>query len=310
MNLTPFPNHPFTMTVCRELGIPRRRVAAAMRNGVLVRLFRNVYVDSRTEMTVEARAYAASLVMSRHSVICDRTAAWIWGVDCFRFRELDVVPPLETRTLRGHRAPTRSGVRAGQRDLDASDWVWVSGVRVTTPLRTALDLGCVLPRRDSLAAMDALARAHGLTSIDLVRAARRYFRRRGVVQLRELAALVDPRAESQGESWTRIEIHDQGLPRPEVNWWVYDHGVPTYRLDLAYPHAQVAIEYDGEQFHTSEADKRADAERRGWLERHGWTVIVVDKYSFTDEAIALWIEQIRTALAEAQRPPRRWYARS
>ena len=95
-----------------------------------------------------------------------------------------------------------------------------------------------------------------------MRAARKYFRRRGVVQLRELAALVDPRAESQGESWTRIEMHDQGLPRPEVNWWVYDHGVPKYRLDLAYPHAKVAIEYDGEEFHTSQEDKQADAERR------------------------------------------------
>jgi hypothetical protein len=270
---------------------------------------RNVYVRADVALTMEERAGAAALVISPHAVVADRTAAWIWGVDCFSFRELDVVPPLETRTLRGHRAPTRSGLRAGQRDLDATDWVFVSGVRVTTPLRTALDLGCVLSRRDALAAMDALARAHGLTSADLVTAARRYFRRRGVVQLRELAALVEPRAESAGESWTRIEMHDQGLPQPQVNWWVYENGVPRYRLDLAYPHAKVAIEYNGEEFHTSEQDKHADADRREWLERHGWTVIVIDKSSFTDEAIAIWSDEIRTALAHAQRPPRRWYAR-
>jgi hypothetical protein len=259
---------------------------------------------------MEDRAGAAALVISPHAVVADRTAAWIWGVDCFRFRELDVVPPLETRTLRGHRAPARSGVRAGQRDLESSDWVHVAGVRVTTPLRTALDLGCVLTRRDALAAMDALARAHGFMSTELMRAVRSYYRRRGVVQLRELAALVDPRAESAGESWTRIEMHDHGLARPEVNWWVYEHAVPKYRIDLAYPHAKVAIEYNGDEFHSSEADKQADAERRAWLERHGWIVIVVDKDSFTDEAIAIWIEEIRTALADAQRPPRRWYTRS
>ena len=74
--------------------------------------------------------------------------------------------------------------------------------------------------------------------------------------------------------------------------------------------SKVAIEYDGEEFHTSDEDKRADAERRDWLRRHGWTVIVVDKNSFSDEAIALWSEAIRTALADAQRPPRRWDARS
>ena len=78
---------------------------------------------------------------------------------------------------------------------------------------------------------------------------------------------------------------------------------------MAYPHAKVAIEYNGEEFHSSEEDREADSERRAWLERHGWTVIVIDKDSFTDEAIAMWIEEIRTALGDAQRPPRRWYAR-
>jgi hypothetical protein len=304
-----FPSYPFTWPMARERGISRARLVNGLRRGDLVRLLRNVDVRAGTPLSMEDRAAAAALVISPHAVVVDRTAAWIWGVDCFRFRELDVVPPLETRTFRGHRAPTRSGVRGGQRDLGPSDWVLVAGVRVTTPLRTALDLGCMLGRRDALAAMDALARAHGFTSAELVRAAGRYFRRRGVVQLRELAALVDPRAESAGESWTRSEMHDQGLPRPEVNWWVYEHGVPKYRLDLAYPHAKIAIEYNGEEFHTSDEDKQADAERLSWLERHGWTVIVIDKNSFTDEAIVVWIESIRTALADAQRPPRRWYVR-
>jgi hypothetical protein len=304
-----FPPYPFTWPMARERGLSRARLVNGLRRGALVRLLRNVYVRTDIELTMEDRASAAALVISPHAVVADRTAAWIWGVDCFSFRELDVVPPLETRTLRGHRAPTRSGIRGGQRDLASSDWVFVAGVRVTTPLRTALDLGCMLGRRDALAAMDALARAHGFTSAELVRAAHRYFRRRGVVQLRELAALVEPRAESAGESWTRIEMHDQGLPRPEVNWWVYEHGVPKYRLDLAYPHAKVAIEYNGEEFHTCEEDKKADAKRRSWLESHGWIVVVIDKNSFGDDAIAMWSDEIRTALAHAQRSPHRWYVR-
>jgi len=307
--MTEFPPYPFTWPMARDRGISRTRLVNGLRHGVLVRLLRNVYVRADTELTMADRAGAAALVISPHAVVADRTAAWIWGVDCFSFRELDVVPPLETRTLRGHRAPTRSGIRGGQRDLGPDDWVFISGVRVTTPLRTALDLGCNLSRRDALAAMDALARAHGFTPTEIMCAAHRYFRRRGVVQLRELAALVDARAESAGESWTRIEMHDQGLPRPELNWWVYADGVPKYRLDLAYPHARIAIEYNGEEFHTSKEDKEADAERLSWLERHGWTVIVIDKNSFTDEAIAIWSESIRTALADAQRPPRRWYVR-
>jgi very-short-patch-repair endonuclease len=282
----------------------------AVHQHVLVRLFRNVYVRADLQLSVEERARAAALVISAHAVVCDRTAAWIWGVDCFQFRELDVIPPLEVRTLRGHRACDRSQIRGGQRDLRDRDWVRVSGVRVTTPLRTAMDLGCVLGRRDALAAMDALARNYGLTSRDLVVALPTYARRRGVIQLRELAALVDPRAESPRESWVRLEMHDHGLPSPEVNWDVVVDGVPKYRIDVAYPHAKVAIEYNGEDNHTSPEDRRADAERREWLESHGWVVIDVDKHSFADEAVSSWIEQIRSALARAQRPPQRWYQRT
>ena len=309
MNITTFPTRPFTMTDCRELGIPRRQVAAAVRNGVLVRLFRNVYLVARPTMTVEERACAASFVISKHSVICDRTAAWIWGVDCFRWRELDVAPPLESFTTRGHRASARAEIRSGERDLKPTDFVTVGGIRVTTPLRTALDLGCRLSRRDALAAIDALMRAQHLTTGQLAACLPQFVGRRGVVQLRELVALADGRAESQGESWTRIEMHDHGLPRPEPQWWVSVGGVPTFRLDLAYPRARIAIEYDGEEFHSSPEDRQADSDRRAWLERHGWVVIIVTKDSFTDEALDAWIDDVRRALAEAQRVPVRRFVR-
>jgi len=295
--------------MARDLGISRSRIVNGVRNGALVRLLRNVYMRSDVPIAMEDRARAAGLVISPHAVVCDRTAAWVWDVDCFKLRELDVVPPLESCTLRGHRASDRPEIRGGQRDLRPDDWVVVAGVRVTTPLRTALDLGCVLHRYDALSAMDALARAHGFTSADLVRGLHRYFRRRGVVQLRELAALVDPRAESPGESWTRLVMHDHGLPCPEVNWWIVVNGVQRFRIDLAYPRAKVAIEYNGEEFHTSDEDTAADAARRRWLEEHGWVVIVVDKSSFSDEAISEWVAEIRAALARAQQPPRRWYVR-
>ncbi|HET8961976.1 endonuclease domain-containing protein, partial [Nocardioides sp.] len=125
--------------------------------------------------------------------------------------------------------------------------------------------------------------------------------------LRELIPLADPRAESPAESWTRLALIDHGLPAPEAQYWIEIGGVPTFRLDLAYPHARVAVEYDGEEFHTSETDRQADLRRREWLERHGWTVIVVTKESFSGDALIAWISRVREALAEAQRPRRRIY---
>ncbi|HET6168234.1 MAG TPA: hypothetical protein VFE07_15495 [Marmoricola sp.] len=182
----------------------------------------------------------------------------------------------------------------------------VAGVAVTTPLRTALDLGCNLRRRDALAALDQFMRLHDIDRDALTRASARYFRRRGVVQLRQLIPLADPRAESQRESWTRLEIIDAGIPCPEPQVWIEVDGVPTYRLDLAYPILRVAVEYDGEEFHDrTEAQRRADAQRRDWLKEHGWTVIVVRKGDFHGEGLRRWLGELRAALRPTY-TNRRW----
>ncbi|MXI40516.1 hypothetical protein GRW07_24960, partial [Escherichia coli] len=123
--------------------------------------------------------------------------------------ELACIPPLEVFVLRGRKRVQRSEARGGARDLLPEDVVEVEGVLVTTPLRTALDLSCRLRRYEALAALDAFARQHGLTPRELaLELARRYRRRRGVVQARELVALVTSLAESAGESFTRLAIHD------------------------------------------------------------------------------------------------------
>lgn len=308
MEIDRFPTKPFTMAAAKACGISPSRVRRAVRQRLVVMVLRGVYLRSDVELTTEVKLAAAALVISRHAVACDRTAAWVWGVSVFEYAELDTAPPLETYVLRGHNATDRPEVRGGVRDLMPGDWVEISGVKVTTPLRTALDLGCKLNRRPALAAMDALMRAHGFTHEEMRRLAVRFFRRRGVVQLRELIPLVDPRAESQPESWTRLELIDHDLPTPEPQYWIVIGGVPTYRLDLAYPHARVAIEYNGEEFHSSVEDQQADERRREWLETHGWTVIVVTKASFSDAALARWIGEVRAALVEARRPRRRIYS--
>jgi hypothetical protein len=308
MRIEDLPSTPFTTAMAHGWGFNHRRLRSAVRSRLLVRILRGVYLRAEVPVTTHTKLTAAALVIRPGSVACDRTAAWIWEVDVHEFRELDQVPPIETCVLPGQDPTDRADVHGLTRDLRPCDWVEVNGVRVTTPLRTALDLGCLLNRRPALAAMDALMRAHGFSTQDMQAMLPWYFRRRGVVQLRELVPLVDPRAESHPESWTRLTILDQGLPAPHPQWWVIVNGVPTYRIDLAYPHARIAIEYNGEEFHTSEGDREADRRRTDWLVAHGWTVIVVDKSSFSAEAIQAWIGEIREALLEAQRRPLRVYA--
>lgn len=291
------PPSPFTWPQARDAGISRRQLDDAVECHLLRRVLRGVYVAADLPDTPLLRAQAARLVISPHSVLCDRTAAWILGCDVHEYRELDVLPPIESYVLRWHDPTDRPECDGGTRDLKPVDWCVIDGVRVTTPVRTAMDLGCKLDRRSGLAAMDALMRAYGFTVDDMMRLLPRYFRRRGVRRLRTIVALVDGRAESPGESWVRLELIDRGLPVPVLQHWVYVDGVPTYRLDIAYPHARVVVEYDGEQFHSRPEDCERDRRRRQWLRDHGWTVVVVTKHDLGVEAVDTWVQRVRSALA-------------
>ncbi len=295
------PTTPFTPAMARATGISRKRLDQLLDAGEVRRVLRGVYVAGVVPDTTAIRAASAALVLRPFVVVCDRTAAWLHGVDTFDFYELEILPPLETSALRGCSRPRRTGCRPGVRDLSPEDVMRVGDVSVTTPLRTALDLACSLSSRDALAALDAFMRHHDVTRSQLRGGLVRYFRRRGVVQARRLVALADARAESPGESWTRLVMVDAGLPVPELQCWVRHEGRDLFRLDLAYPKHRIAIEYDGRQFHESAEQRAHDLARRTWLREHGWTVIVVTRDDFTPAAIERWTGEVRDALSAARR---------
>lgn len=297
--MSDFPASPFTCAQARAAGISRRRLDDAVGLRAVRRVLHGVYVEATLDDTPLLRAQAARLVVSPHAVLCDRTAAWVLGVEVHDYRELDVIPPIESYVLRGHDPTDRPECAGGTRDLWPEDWTEIDGVRVTTPIRTAMDLGCKLGRRQAIGAIDALMRSYGFTVEDMVRMLPRYRRRRGVRRLRTIVALGDPRSESRAESWVRLEIVDHGLPLPTLQFWVVIDGVPTYRLDLAYPHARVAVEYDGEDFHTTPEQRERDRRRREHLRELGWTVIVLTKADLAPERVDVWISRIREALAGA-----------
>lgn len=166
-----FPTAPFTAATAP---CTRARLRRAVESREVIRLVRGGYLRADVELTEIARAQAAALVMGPTAVLCDRTAAWVLGVDCLAYAELDVPPPLESCVLRGHEPTERPEVAGRTRDLRKDDIVVIGGVRVTSPLRTAADLLCLLPRRQALAAADALMRLHGFNLADLRRLLVRY----------------------------------------------------------------------------------------------------------------------------------------
>lgn len=295
------PSRPFTVAHADAHGVSRKSLRTMLEHGVVRRVLRGVYARADVPDSIELRAAAAALVLPPFGVVTDRSAAWLHGVDALRYKELEVLPALEVRALRGCTRTRRDKVAGGTRDLDPVDVMTLApGVRVTTPLRTALDLGCTLPAPAALAAIDGLMRVHGLETADLIAEEPRYWGRRGVRQLRRLIMIADPGSESPGESWTRYWMHAELLPPPVVQYSVIVDGVERYRLDLAYPHHRVCVEYDGIEHHSSPEDRAHDEARRQWLRDQGWTVIVVRADDVRDrERIQVWTRAVKDALASA-----------
>ena len=303
------PDQPFLRSEVRRYGLTRRQVATLVKEGVLWRPVRRVLIRSDAPDTTEVRAQCARLVMAPHVIVSDRSAAWLHHIDSYDLAALELPPDLEVVSIDGHTATRRDGFLGGKRDLLPDEICEVCGVLTTTPLRTACDLACLRGRSTALAVLDAFMRHHGLTRDDYRRMLPRFQGRRGVKQLRELIEHATPAAESPGESWTRMAIIDAGLPSPRPNVWVHVEDYGWVRLDLTYAWLKVAVEYDGEEFHTDDADRKHDEERRAALRRQGWIVIVVTKADLNGERLDAWLAELREALRDRRPVATRRYSR-
>jgi very-short-patch-repair endonuclease len=164
-------------------------------------------------------------------------------------------------------------VRVTHGVLAGNDVVRFGGLPVTSPVRTAFDLGRRRSRVDALVALDALAhrRVAKLPAIAGYAAARP--RWPGVSQLRGLLTLAESLAESPMETRLRLLLLDADLPRPTAQHEVRDRrGRLIGRVDLAYPELRVALEYEGDH-HRERAHFQRDVGRLNGLRAAGWLVL-------------------------------------
>ncbi|MGN6252716.1 MAG: hypothetical protein ACTHNS_12960 [Marmoricola sp.] len=296
---------PFTRAVADAAGISTpvlRRLSAA---GLVRPVLHGVHAVAQAPDSVRFRARAVALVVSEHAVVTDRAAAWLHGMPVLRRGAHLAAPPIEVCHVTDTRS-RRPEVDGHRRDLLAGDVAELHGVRVTTALRTALDLGRLLWRFDALASLDASLRL-GVDHQRLLVEMDRFKGYRGVRQLRVLAPLADGRSESPGESALRLHWLDAGLPAPDLQHWICDDaGIGIYRLDVPAPGVRYAAEYDGEQFHTRAVDVAHDEERRDWIRtQRGWHIDVFTKHDVygTDTTIG---ERLARGFAEARRSMAIW----
>lgn len=266
-------DRPFTWPEAEAAGFSSRELRALVIGGRVRRLLRGVYAAASLGDDLDTRVAALALVVPADGVVVDRTAAWLHGVDLLPRSALTEQPPVELFLPPGRRV-RRDSVGSGERTFGPTDVLDLGGVRVTSPLRTALDLGRRLWRFDALAALDGFVRA-GVPLELLGEHVERFRGHRGVVQLRHLVPLADGRAEAPSESALRLWWYDAGLPTPELQIWVGDEERPQrYRIDLGRRRQRFAVEYDGVAAHGSLRQQAYDTGRRDWLHREGWVTLV------------------------------------
>ncbi len=268
--------------------------SAAVRRGELTRrglarahrpIYRDVYLARDVELTARLRARAAWLATG--AVLGGLSAAAVFGT-----KWLDPAAPAEIIRPDRH---SQTGIVAHSWQLVPGDVCSRRGMLMTTPARTAFDIGRLRPCDAAVPVLDALIRATGLDLAEVVDLAGARRRVRGVDKLRAVLDLCDGGAESPKESQVRLLLRAAGLPRPETQIEFYDaYGQPFIRVDMGWRTWKVAVEYDGVQHWENARQREWDIERIALLEAMGWIVIRVSAPMLRRPQV--FIERARVAL--------------
>lgn len=236
------------------------------------RLHRGIYTPLGSELSATDRIRAAAMRAGEGAVVAGLSAAILHGTT-FVDEDHDV----ELIRGLGGQGRMRGSVRVIRTDqLGPGDIETIDGITVTSPVRTAYDLGRRRPDWMALARLDDLVRATGLSLTELWSYTRAHPRTHGVPQMRELIQYIDPAAESPGESWLRLVMIRNHLPRPDSQIVLNDtDGRLIARFDLGYRRYKIGIDYDGVEFHTSDEQRAHDARRDRAARERGWEAIRV-----------------------------------
>jgi hypothetical protein len=228
----------------------------------------NIYLEKRAEPSLRQRAMAAWLWSHRQAVIAGAVASAMHGA-----KWVDDKVTIEL-IWRNARAPR--GVVTRDELLLSDESQRLDGLFVTTPERTAFDIGRRGTVGRAVARLDALAAATDFKVRDVAELAGNHRHTRGLRQLQRALDLVDGGAQSPKETWLRLLLIDAGFPRPRTQIPVLrTDGFPRYFIDMGWESIMLAVEYDGEQHWTDPCQFANDVERQEYLAKVGWTVIRV-----------------------------------
>jgi very-short-patch-repair endonuclease len=199
-------------------------------------------------------------------------------------------PPVRTEVIaaRASRLPLPARVHTTA-SLPTCDVTTVDAIPATSPARTLIDLGSLLTRESFEDVLDT-AIVQRLVRVDRLhtRASELWTpRRRGCSVVLDLLAARHPDLAHAANLWEarvlRI-VRTLRLPDPRVNYGVRV-GAKRRSLDLAWPDAKVAVEFDGFVPHSTRRVFDDDRARQNDLVADGWTVFRITKTMLDAEPV-------------------------
>jgi very-short-patch-repair endonuclease len=227
---------PFTLDEALRSGLDRWHLEGTNWR----RLGPGVYVWAGLAETPELKLEAAARRLPPTAVFSGLTAAWLHGLD------VEPCEPIEVTVPPGIGVSARSGIAVRRAALAPQEVIRLRGRRATSILRTLSDVCIRSNVTEAVVVADMALRADLLRVADLRASCVTRYRRVGVANLRRVACLAEPAAESPLESRLRMALILGGLPRPQVQVRLHDSGGRFLgRPDLYYPDHLLGIEYDG-----------------------------------------------------------------
>jgi very-short-patch-repair endonuclease len=256
------------------VGLGRRAVERRVVEGRLRRLHRGVFLAGPLAGP-HTREMAAVLAVGHDATISHRSAAVLWEILPTGDDGVDVT------VTRGH-PRHRPGIRIHRsRQLEHS---LNAGVRVTTPIRTLVDLARTVGSRDLERAVEEaeVKRLVARKDVDALRG-----------RLREAARGRRPSlTRSEAERRLLRLIRAAQLPAPATNVRVGHHEV-----DLLWPDERVIVEVDGFAFHHTRAAFERDRARDRALHAAGYVVLRITWRQLIEEPEAV-VAALAAALAQ------------
>lgn len=262
-----------TLEQALACGLSAEQVRRRIESGRWEQLVRGVYRLAGAPDTWRQRTRAAQLAVApAGGVASHASAAALHGL-----RPPPALPQVTVPAGRSPRCPIAK-VRRGT--LDTADLATVEGIRCSSASRVLVEMAGLLARPDLEDLVDDAICSGRASVAAALRAVERCTARGGRVLLRSVLEVWSEAIEPGSPAEVRLlrRIDEWGLPAPVTQHEIrLPDGSFVARVDVAWPGALVAVEYEGVRPH---AVRRNDPDERRYarIRALGWRLTTADKH--------------------------------